>query len=80
MAITKRDATKAMDLFWNLPMSNLWALFHASMHLQGIKVRYVNHEAKNSYRDIFKMVADSDTPQTKQSETREDFTEIDYIR
>lgn len=80
MACAKSDATKALDLFWNVPIASLWALFHASMHLQGLKVRYVNHEAKSSYRDIFKMVADSDTHKIKQSEAREDFREIDYIR
>ena len=82
MACTKRDAVKAMELYWNMPLEKLWALFHTSLHLQGLKVRYSHHQSskQKSYREIFKMFKDDAQHTNKHNQAGEDFAEVDYVR
>lgn len=82
LALSNSDAQKATELFWEMPLVQLFAFAHAYMQNNGVKTRSLSQ--KNLLSQVFgKLGKKAPTDDKNESEIEwfdEGLTEVDYLR
>jgi hypothetical protein len=82
LALSNNDAQKATNLFWEMPLVQLFAFAHAYMQNNGVKTRPLS--SKNLLSQIFgglgKKAPTNDKGKSEGEWFDEELGEVEYIR